>query len=464
MGVMPLNIQEILAQILQEQEAQQAQGLQQQPPQPTPAPAGLAGPAPAINTSPINLPPVEALAAAPAPSTGGGGLLAGIFGGGAGTGLEDPTRKALGKNALQAASRSLLESSGPDQRGFTPTTLQAISRALGAGTGSFEEGAGAAQAAAAQQATAQALTGGDSGIAAQIKRLRIVQNQALSAGNTDMVDSIEDIIQGLSPEEAFSVTSLGQGVGLRLNKRTGEMKLTGDAADTWTRTTVFDPESGEMRHAFFNKKDPTQFRVTDKIAEVPPGLDTTKMTEIQARALAAVTLADSSLSNFGDFFQTGGAEVITEEMIEKNPNFAAQFAIRVDPTGKFRGLTDVAEQEFALAAQQGIEAVGRFLTGAAITSSEEGRFRSLLPREGDAPTIVAKKLNDLRNLRDALAQIAGQGVVDRASRNRILRAQGHGEAVDIANSIVEDRPGVLTDEATDSGSANFDPNDPLGDL
>ena len=366
---------------------------------------------------------------------GGGGLLAGLFGQSAGQNLTDEQRKALGKSALQSASASLLASSGANAQGFTPGFLQSIGMALGAGQESFAGGAAGVQ---AQESAERLAAAAEKGPKEQIKALRSVQNQALTFGDTDTVDSIEEIIQGLSPEEAFAITSLGQGVGIKLNKRTGDVSLVGEASDQWTRTTVFDPESGEVRHAFFNKKNPEEFRVTEFIAEPPPGMDGAKMTEIQARALAAVTLADSSLANFGEFFGVprGGGEV-TAEQIRNSPSFGQQFAIDKDPTGIFREQTDVEQQTFALAADQGIEAVGRFLTGAAITGSEESRFRALLPRLGDSTEIVAKKLNDLRTLRNALQRISGQGLVDPRARRQILRAEGLGDIADIAEDVDE---------------------------
>ena len=152
--------------------------------------------APSQGVLALNRAPQRTAPALPEPSRGGGGVLAGLFGGASGQNLTDEQRKALGKSALQSASASLLASSGANAQGFTPGFLQSIGQALGAGKESFAGGVAGVQA----QETARSLSAAaEKGPKAQIAALRKAQNQALSFGDTDTVDSIEDIVQGLSP-------------------------------------------------------------------------------------------------------------------------------------------------------------------------------------------------------------------------------------------------------------------------
>ena len=98
---------------------------------------------------------------APPPPTGGGGFLASLFGGGAGEDLPTESRRTLGRRALFNAGLSLLESSGPGESRFTPSTLQAIGRGLQSGTAAFAGGVGQEQAAAALQQRRQLLQDAD---------------------------------------------------------------------------------------------------------------------------------------------------------------------------------------------------------------------------------------------------------------------------------------------------------------
>lgn len=113
-----------------------------QAPQPQPQP----GPAPLLPTP---------------PPTGGGGFLASLFGGQQGQDLPTESRRTLGRRALFNAGLSLLESSGPGQSKFTPSTLQAIGRGLQTGTEAFAGGIAETRAATALQERRQLLRDAD---------------------------------------------------------------------------------------------------------------------------------------------------------------------------------------------------------------------------------------------------------------------------------------------------------------
>ena len=402
--------------------------------------------------------------AQPQAPTGGGGIFASLFGGGQGQNLSTKSRRQLGRDALFSAGISLLEQT-PDAQGFSPTSLQGLGRSLRAGRETFAENAAIEQESARQDAAEDLLNSAGDSPAEQIAALKRVRNSFLASGQDKLADTVEDMIQNLSPDEDFTTKSLGDGLFVTTNNNTGATRIGGkfngdNSVDStvpgsknnpWVRAQGINPATGIKEWMQYPKLNPLDITWQGlRVNEADTG-GPRRFSEIGVKAAIGAEQAGSALDGFFDFFDTGLAQLdqpFTDESLGasttvlqplQNTLMASKNRI-ISAIG--RSVSGLRAEVFRKAQEQGKEAIGRISSGAAINESEVARFESMLPQTAEEPEITFQKLIFLRDLRTLLQTIADSGVIDKKQIAETLRNSGILERADPTIDQVEAR-GVL---------------------
>lgn len=397
---------------------------------------------------------IPQLAQIPDTPTGGGGVFADLFGAGQGQGLPTDQRSQLGQSALGAAGQSLLESSGPGPNGFTPGTLQAIGRALGAGQDQFAENVAAAEAASRRKKIADTLANADDDLESRIEAMRTVRDQFISEDRVEAANGVEDMIQNLSPDEKFTTTSLGGGLGVITNNSTGDWReigtrdplrgAGGSGTNKAHQVTAVNPATDRLELAYWTDADPGKFIFASGVE--PAVVEEKDVTAAQGTALFQGSNVTAALADLQQFYGVDLTQPLEGQELQDNPSFIAQWLISNDPTGWGRGLTSDEQQLFSQGQAKGLEAIARLATGAAINAGEERRFKRMLPQVGDSRATVLNKLVFLQDLQAVLQVMAGSGITDQEQARAILKDKG---IIQRANTNIDQRAARRVFDSTD---------------
>lgn len=315
--------------------------------------------------------------------------------------------------------------------GLTPSFIQSLGKALQAGSRGFAE-AKQAEATERQQLKTQELLNAAQTPEERIAALRQVQNGFIAMGNDDAANGLESIIQNLIPDEEFVTTSLGGGLGVITNKKTGSFReigerdpLRGEGKGAGTNKPhpiqAVNPESDKVEIGYWTDANPLKI-VFSGIEPAIVGED--DVTSAQGTALFQGSNVVGGLRDLQEFYGIDITQPLEGQDLQNNPGFFAQWLISNDPTGWGRGLVGDEQKLFSQGQSKALEAIARLATGAAINAGEEKRFKTMLPQLGDGRATVLNKLLFLQDLQAVLQVMAGSGITDQEQARAMLQKAG----------------------------------------